>query len=154
MLNQQIRDVVHPNFKHSVSDGHTVTCTFHFHGSVCADDVLSCQEACRLAWPSYVVSQALTSYAPGEGVSRIAVEVRMVPTAKDDFKVNIDGHRMYLMDRLQADRMLFAEVISSIMTEPQLDARPKCLKGISIREAWVSWSAGFSPSDKVKKDAS
>jgi hypothetical protein len=58
---------------------------------------------------------------------------------------------VYVQRRLESDRHLMAEVISALMTEEQLASKPACLKGLSVREAWVSWSAGFTPQDKFPK---
>lgn len=54
----------------------------------------------------------------------------------------------FVQRRLESDRHLMAEVISSVMTEAQIDSKPACLKGLSVREARISWSAGFTPQDK------
>lgn len=56
----------------------------------------------------------------------------------------------FVMARLEQDRHLFAEVLSSVLTEEQLDSEPGCLRGLSIRQAWTSWSAGFTPLDKMR----
>lgn len=55
----------------------------------------------------------------------------------------------WLQQRLQQDRALFREVLDSVLSEKQLDAEPSCLLGLSIREAMISWGAGFSPLDKA-----
>lgn len=56
---------------------------------------------------------------------------------------------LFVQARLRRERRLIADLISAVMTESQLDSKPLCLKGLTIREAWVSWSAEFCPLDKA-----